>query len=288
MSGDFQEVQKVCLELLEKVKEICKKYDIKYFADSGTLLGAVRNNKFIPWDNDMDLVMLREDYEKFLKVAEEELKAPYYLQTGYKDEGYHTGLSKIRKSNTTAILKSQLNTRKFNQGIFIDIFPLDSTIENKILNRIQLENIFLLRKVFNLKDFKSMKIKSGSIIKKIIIVIAYPFLLMSQKYLYKKMDNIAQWGNSKKSKYVDKVMYRGYHHAKCSKKIPKSCYSESMEVPFEDTTIVIPKNSDLILTALYGDDYMTPKQIPDDHGEVIFDTKNSYLKYLNHEIEIKE
>ena len=77
----------VQMDLLHKLDEVCKKYNLRYFADSGTLLGAARDKGYIPWDDDIDIVMLRKDYEKLRDVADEEFKHPYFYQDMYRDEG---------------------------------------------------------------------------------------------------------------------------------------------------------------------------------------------------------
>lgn len=90
-------LQKIELEILKKIDEVCKKHNIKYWIDSGTLLGAVRHKGFIPWDDDIDIAMLREDYEKFLKVAQKDFGNEYFLQTKNTDKKYPLFYAKVRK-----------------------------------------------------------------------------------------------------------------------------------------------------------------------------------------------
>lgn len=283
---DLKEIQKVELLILEQVKIICEKHNLQYFADSGTLLGIVRNNSFIPWDNDIDLAMPRKDYQKFIKYAEKELPEPYYLQTGYKDKGFYSGLLKIRKSDTTAILKDQFPAKKFNQGVFLDIFPLDKTLKSKKLTKIQLKILFFCKSVLKYKSTKSLK-TFNSFSNKFCMLILTPFIfILPQKFFYLCFEFWGRIGNITNSKYCDKILFRGYHKSKKIKPMPVECYENSETVTFEDTTISIPTNSEIILTTLYGNDYMTPRQEPDDHGEIFFDLNNSYLRYLNNELKI--
>lgn len=111
------------LLMLERLDEVCRKHDITYWAFYGTLLGAVRHQGFIPWDDDIDLVMFRDDYERFQAIGPKEFREPYFFQCPYTDRRIWP-ISKIRDSRTTGIQFQGL--RDMHQGIFIDIFPLDS------------------------------------------------------------------------------------------------------------------------------------------------------------------
>lgn len=109
------------MELLAEIDRICKKHAIKYFAEGGTLIGAARHNGFIPWDDDIDITMLRPDYEKFKQIAPQELKAPFALLTAYNSESIFT-IGKVMNLETAAIEDMEAT---HHQGIFIDIWPFD-------------------------------------------------------------------------------------------------------------------------------------------------------------------
>ena len=110
------------IELLLEVDRICKKHDIKYFAFFGTMLGAARHKGFIPWDDDIDVAMMRPDYMRFLDVAKQEIKSPYFFKNIYTDNRiFH--FSKLMDDTTSAI--EFLNEKNIHQGMFVDIFPLD-------------------------------------------------------------------------------------------------------------------------------------------------------------------
>lgn len=121
------------LDLLIEFDRVCKKHGLKYFLIGGSLLGAIRHNGFIPWDDDIDVGMLRCDYEKFLTLAYE-FENPYFLQTPYTDEGYYFSFAKLRNSNTAAI-SNAFRYENFNQGVFLDIFPLDNCKLEDALSR---------------------------------------------------------------------------------------------------------------------------------------------------------
>jgi len=123
----MSELSAVLFDLLSEFIRVCDKYNIRWYADGGTILGAVRHKGMIPWDDDIDVMMIRSEYERFLKEAKDEFKHPYFLQTEQTDKGSIRGHAQLRNSLTTGILKSEqyLNC-PFNQGLFIDIFPIDN------------------------------------------------------------------------------------------------------------------------------------------------------------------
>ena len=133
------------LEVLEEIKKVCRKHDIKYFADFGTLLGAVRHKGFIPWDDDMDISMLREDYQRFLAVAQKELPKEYLVRSIHTEDEYDDLL--IRVNNSTAISYGIEYLQKYHGCPFIvgmDIFPIDyvpNDLEEKEFQRTMINSV---------------------------------------------------------------------------------------------------------------------------------------------------
>ena len=165
-----KELWAIELDLLVQVQKICKKHDIQYFAYAGTMLGAVRHNGFIPWDDDIDIMMTRANYKKFCDIAEKELEYPYFLQTEKTDPTSIMGLAKIRNSKTTGILKSHENRNfKFNQGIFLDIFPLDNIPdEEETFYKFKKKLINLYSKYHILRNRFHCDLNEKSVIKRIL------------------------------------------------------------------------------------------------------------------------
>lgn len=122
------------LEILKSVDAVCKKHNIPYWLSSGTLLGAVRHEGFIPWDDDIDIELLRDDYQKLLKILPQELPEEYVLQTTETDSGYVYLYAKVRDTNSYIEEKCVFNKHFQYNGAFIDIFPLEPT--NKRLAKI--------------------------------------------------------------------------------------------------------------------------------------------------------
>lgn len=140
-----QEIRKLQLEMLVETDRICSKYGLKYCLGYGSLLGAVRHGGFIPWDDDADILMLREDYEKFKAVSKRELAKHIFLQDDETDEAYLWGYSKLRNLNTTYVRHGQEHI-KCKNGVFVDIFPLDEVPDFLPMQIIQDFVCFLLRK----------------------------------------------------------------------------------------------------------------------------------------------
>ncbi len=131
----LRKAQLIMLDMLIEFDAICKKHQLQYWLDSGTLLGAVRHRGFIPWDDDIDLSMPIEDYNKFLAVAESELSRDIFLQTSKTDKGFKFDYIKLR-SNKASIVEFHEKDKHvtYHQGVFVDIFPMlaiDDTEENK-------------------------------------------------------------------------------------------------------------------------------------------------------------
>ncbi|WP_295420851.1 phosphorylcholine transferase LicD [Sulfurovum sp.] len=121
----LRQAQRIMLEMLVEFDALCREYGLKYWLDSGTLLGAVRHQGFIPWDDDIDLSMPVEDYEKFQSIAKEALSSDIFFQTKQTDKAFLFDYIKLR-SNKASIVEFHEKGREVNyhQGVFIDIFPM--------------------------------------------------------------------------------------------------------------------------------------------------------------------
>ena len=143
----LRKIQMIQLEMLVEVDRICKKCDIKYNIIAGTLLGAIRHGGYIPWDDDADVALLRPEYEKFRKACKTELDTTrFYFQDHRNTKGYRWGYGKLRRKNTL-FLREHQEHMPYEQGIFIDVFPLDNVPDNYIARSIQNFQCFCVRKL---------------------------------------------------------------------------------------------------------------------------------------------
>jgi lipopolysaccharide cholinephosphotransferase len=130
---DLRHMQLIELKILNEVKRICEKNSIPYFLIAGTLIGAARHQGFIPWDDDIDIGMLRADYDRFMEVCKTDLGSEYFLQTPATEKGNADyGIAHVRLNGTSMVQEFRKNTITHN-GFTIDIFPYDNLPENKLV-----------------------------------------------------------------------------------------------------------------------------------------------------------
>ena len=123
-------IQQIEFDIMQQIDSICRAHDLTYFAIGGSVLGAVRHQGFIPWDDDIDIGMPRKDYEEFLKYASEELPKGYFLQTFFTEKKSPFYFAKVRKDNTKFV-EYYLRDLDIHQGLFVDIFPFDNVPVNE-------------------------------------------------------------------------------------------------------------------------------------------------------------
>lgn len=244
VTNNRKKVWNIHLWLLEELKRICEKHGINYYADAGALLWAIRHKWFIPWDDDMDIAMFREDYERFLKIAPKEL--PNHI----KLRRYYLWFYRLENLNTAALWFDNLRDEDLVWGIALDIFPMDYASKFSIINRIKSALLIFLRNILVLKKFN----RSISIVtswKKIFVPLCkFIFYKVDYLNLYNIRENIA--------KKVFFKWQKSYNAFCLNLFFPTCIYDKSSEVGFESTSIRIPDWYDKYLTMRYGD-YMKPE-----------------------------
>ena len=276
VDGKMKKVWAVELDLLEQLKTICERHKIKYFAIGGTLLGAVRHKGFIPWDDDIDIGMLRKDYDRFLKVCEKELEYPYFLQTPLTDNCYRAH-AQIRNSDTTgyAVTDEGLDC---NKGIFIDVFPLDGVTDRPLLYRAQMLQMKAWNRIFmNYFYFDAMHEKAPVHKRLFHLAVKLFFRIFDYKEVYKNYEKLCARYSDGKTKRVGEISIlfddRRYHWR-------KGCFRSTVMMPFENTSIAVPVAYHAFLRKTFGNYY----KIPEDknaralHGEMIFEPEVPYKK----------
>lgn len=238
----LKEHQAVLLELLEEFDRVCKKHDIPYMLFAGTALGAIRHHGFIPWDDDLDIAMLREDYDKLMHLDLSEWNDAYYLQREYSDH-WPIHFSKLRKNNTTCLEKYHPKDAQTHQGIYIDVFPIDNASDNALVRKLQ----FAASKVVQAKSFWNRGYYTTSVIKKTIMVLSSVLPL-------KMFHNIVTMRKHTKSAFVHSFLGGSIHYKKGI--FNRAWLTDTIEIQFESLTVPVSAHYHELLTMQYGD-YMT-------------------------------
>ena len=268
-NSSLKDLQNCELDILKRFINVCDKLNLNYFLIGGSLIGAVRHKGFIPWDDDIDVCMLRSYYEIFLKEAQNYLDKKYFLQTYLTDENYSNCFAKIRNSETTFLEKS-VSDRDMNHGVYIDIFPIDNYYR---YNKLKVKLIqYSLYYDYYKKSNNKIKVIFNELAKVI-------YGNKSKKELCIRLDKIYTKHNNKKSKYV--INYSGAWGVKRERHLI-SDFLGYEKVKFGNIQVKIPKGYYQILKDSYGDYMKLPpkEQQVSHHYSDIIDTKNSYKNYI--------
>lgn len=244
---NLRRLQMIELEMLKELDRVCRKNGIAYIIDAGTLLGAVRHGGFIPWDDDIDVRMLRKDYERFCEACKKELNQKYFLQTYRTDPGYRWGYARILKNDTVYRRRGQQRMKARN-GVFIDVFPNDSLPDEFLANRICTCVSWLCRKLLYSEVGALNKKKYSS-------WLGFCFLNCFPK-------EWGHWGMEYLSRhYGDKETSRvrcfGWGSKEETGGFLRCWNTQTRDIVFEGLTVRAPEDIHGFLTYSFGEDYMT-------------------------------
>lgn len=251
--GDLQLLKKHILLIINELKRVCDKYKIQYFIIGGSALGAVRHKGFIPWDDDFDIGMTRDNYEHFLKVAPLELSSNYFLQCYATDPNTPFYFAKIRM-NDTLFVEEYCQNIPMHQGIYIDIFPYDNLPETLFERKKQLYKVYLYSELFITKSISGLffadKRDLYFYVKKVFrIILHYMLIPVSKDFLFKLLDK-----ENKRYNYQDtsEVSFIKYPFLKIKKENIIQCSS----ILFEGISVSCSKSLEEYLKSHFGKDYM--------------------------------
>ena len=279
-----KKVWAVQLEMLNKFKSICAKYDLKYFAIGGTLLGAVRHNGLIPWDDDLDVGMPRADFERFLKLVKAELLDEDSLIIQYEtfDKNYSTPHARITNIKTTAyfphVWKSKLDVP---QGIFIDIFPYDnvpnSDWKKKVHRFIYKATSYMLHDKQNLYTYENSTL-SAKILR---LCSRFLFKFTDVDTVFKRMQDYIQKYNADISCERFGCISSFYHIERVI--LRREWFDDIIELPFENFSISCPAGFEEVLIHSYGN-WKELVKGGSLHEGCFFDPDKPYTEYKDYDI----
>ena len=269
----IRSVRKVQIELLKKLIAICEIKRLNYYAIYGTLLGAIRNQDYLPWDDDIDICMPRHDYNELIKLDRDEhvFGNKYFLQTMYSDQDvFFGGYAKLRDSRTTGITE-YTHEKRCNKGIWIDIFPLD---ECKDIVK-QHKKVYFVQKILCYKSDKNDR-RYRSDLKK-----SWGVALLAKagnkKFWSEKLDKYFQMYYNKERTYYA-VLARILPLERVAR-LKKEWFEEYEIKKFGDIELRVPFMYDECLKALFGYNYMVypDESLRKPHNGVYYNTRMSYV-----------
>ncbi len=277
--NSLKQVWAVELDLLEKFKSICLKYNLNYCASSGTLLGAVRHQGFIPWDDDIDLFLPWDHYKKLLEVAPGECQYPYFFQSFLTETDGEASASRLRRSDTTGFTKWEYENvgPEYDKGIFIDIFPLFNIPDSEEERRIQKESIMFFWKCIRGHDALA-QIQRGSIPNEDYLQyipyyksVCQTMSIINLKWAYLNAcamikERTKEVGATSSRVHLDSLMWNS------------DLYDSYVELPFEISTICCPAEYEKVLDKQYGD-WRTPVENGARHEMVAVDTTRPWREF---------
>lgn len=247
---DLQALRETEMEIMDVIDRICRRNHLRYSLGYGTLLGVVRHGGFIPWDDDIDLIMPREDYEKLLQIWDKEAPTGYILQNKRTNWDFTQNFTKIRKDHTTFLQGESERTVTYHTGIFVDIFPADRVAPTRIARKKQ---IFL--SAVNLLYSRGFTSKSGGI-RELFERFLLAFPTRFRKRVYRKSEKaIGRWNNDRDAKWYVADMIEDVY-----KVFDSDMFDETTDMKFEDREYQCVKDVDGYLKVQYGDYMKLPPE----------------------------
>lgn len=273
VAAEMKQAWAVQMDLLAQLINVCESHNLKVWVSDGTLLGTVRHHGFIPWDDDIDVMMLRDDYDKLMAIGNDAFEAPYFLQNAYSDTDYYYGHAQLRNSNTAAI-RPHDSFQPYNLGVFIDIFVLDAVPEDESIRLKTLKESNRIRRFLKAKNtnllysgrltLAARKLKARRAVKK-----------QGWQNIYKRSEDILRSVSLKDCRFVAARSHSGDRDL-----FDKHIYDETVWMDFEFMKVPAPKGYHEYLVEQYGKEYMTPKHVAANHGTLVIDTSRSYKEVL--------
>lgn len=251
---DLEHLQKVLLNMVKYVDSLCQKNNIDYFLLGGSAIGAIRHHGFIPWDDDLDIVMDAKNYDKFIRICREQLDSErYYFQEGYKD--WPMPFSKLKLRGTVFKEPSGYVNASGEQGIFLDVFKLENAPSSKISQLWQ----YICAKYLLCNCLLRRGWENPTWNKSLMMIVSKPLNLpIVRRFFQYQVEKYNREETDYRMFFAGRYRFAtSFYH--------KSVLGKPLMVPFEDTYLPVPEKYDLWLKQIFGD-YMTPPPIEKQQG----------------------
>ena len=244
----LEEMKKIEVDIMKKIDKICRENNLKYSLLDGSLIGAVRHNGFIPWDDDIDVMMPRPDFNKLKEILlNNNIENIKYMDCSTQSDCYYVFGKVI---DTRTILKEKDVYEVSNFGVYVDIFPIDGLPSDEV------KRSKLMKKVGKLRNLRRYAIhtklsKENFITNLMFKIISLPIKIYGFKRINKKAYNLIQTYDYNNSEYVT-LIYNDISIFK-NKYYKKDFFDKTHYVKFEDTEFMIIDNYDIYLRDLFND-----------------------------------
>ena len=248
---DLREEQLIELDILKAFAAFCDEHGLRYYLDSGTLIGAVRHQGFIPWDDDIDVCFMRKDYDRFVELmAKQDNRLNDHIVLELEKDSIYPYL---KLTDTRTLMIEYPKNNPLETGIYVDVFPKDGLLSQEKKEQKRAKKVLKLNLMSWLRAFTVPKLERAGGFKNKVLAMGIKILIPDALKYKEKAIRLSRKYNHLECPYVSSILCSGMGGC-----VEKECFGEGVDVTFEGCTFKAPANYDKYLRSLYKGDYMTP------------------------------